>query len=206
MSDESKPSSFDALISLPECPVCHQGDRIEKASSVVRRNSGQAFIGDSLVSYRFTSSIAVDFAAPVAPSAPTWVSTILRILASFTVVGLIAAGYYVATEVGDLKVPGAVEIALVGATVWFGLLAPIKMAAETAYRRKTARHNLPAWREATARWDSLYYCVRDDVGFVKGSSDWRTPDRVHEILFPRTRTADEAAARKQSPDLALPNV
>jgi hypothetical protein len=63
------------------------------------------------------------------------------------------------------------------------------MAVETGFRRRTAQGSIPAWREALARWDNLYYCPRDDVGFVKGSKEWRTPERVRELLYDQSRPA-----------------
>lgn len=205
LSRQRQPSVFEVLDSLPECPVCRQGDRVEKASSIVRRNSGQAFIGDSLVSYRFTNTIATDFATPAQPSAPTWGGTVARILASLAMVGLIAAIYYGATELGEVNLPRGVEIALAALALWFGVLLPIKMTAETVYRRKSAELSYPAWHEATARWEMLYYCVRDDVGFVKGSKDWRSPERVSELLFPESTAPVDAPGRTQTADTALPN-
>jgi len=203
VNSESQPSAYEALESLPQCPVCHREDSIEKASSVVRRNSGQAFIGDGVVSYRFTSTIAVELASPPPPAAPTWGDTAFRIFFSLAIAGLLGLAYYLATEIGDVTLPGIADIALIAAGVWFGFLMPAKMAVETAFRRRNAQGSVPAWREATARWDNLYYCVRDDVGFVKGGKDWRTPDRVGELLYPRPQASGSMPSRAHRADATV---
>ena len=206
-SEPDKLTGLEELESLPECPVCHQGDRVEKASGILRRNSGQVFVGDSPVGYRFVSGIAAEFAIPLAPAAPTWPSVSLHILASLAIVAIVAASYFGARDIADLKIPSEVEIALAVIALWFGILAPIKTVAETIFRRQRAQRHLPAWRGAMSRWDSLYYCVRDDVGFVKGSSEWRTPDRVQELLYSGVRSEPVSAAltaAPEAPPLRLP--
>jgi hypothetical protein len=203
---DSQSSKFEALDSLPECPVCHQGDRVEKASSIVRRNTGQVFVGESLISYRFSSAIATEFAAPPPPHAPAWPSTLVKVLTSIVIATLIGAGYYAAIEYGEVDLPLAAKIAIGAFVLWFGLLSPIKTIAETVYRRQTGQRALPAWHEAMSRWERLYYCVRDDVGFVKGGVDWRTPERLNELLFAVPTMATEAPVISPNTDLAVPSV
>ena len=204
VSDQSDPSALEELDSLPECPVCHRGDRVEKASGILRRNSGHVSLGDSPVSYRFTSAIATEFAAPPHPTAPTWPSTAMKIFASLAVVIVIGASYYVARNVADLDIPRGVEIGLAALALWFGILGPIKTLAETVYRRQNAERSLPGWQAARTRWESLYYCVRDDVGFVKGAPDWRTPERVKELLFLGGTVDPNIQTRAQTSDLPIP--
>jgi hypothetical protein len=121
-------------------------------------------------------------------------------LFSLIIAALVGLAYVAATEIGNVEVPQIGKIALIAVGVWFGVLVPMKMAFETAYRRKVAETNIPAWREATSRWENLYYCVRDDVGFVKGSQEWRTPDRVGELLWPPKKPAADVTAKPPAVD------
>jgi len=38
------------------------------------------------------------------------------------------------------------------------------------------------WRSAAQRWDTLYYCARDDILFLPGESDYASPEDMSPLL------------------------
>jgi hypothetical protein len=50
---------------------------------------------------------------------------------------------------------------------------------------KNYKNDMIAWEKATTRWNSMYYCYRDDVVFVPGESNTAAPNQVIELCYKR---------------------
>jgi len=39
------------------------------------------------------------------------------------------------------------------------------------------------YQRALAKWNTLYYCYRDDIVFVPGESSFASPEQMHAFLY-----------------------
>lgn len=57
--------------------------------------------------------------------------------------------------------------------------------AQIEFERETEKYakDMAGWEKARQRWDTMYYCYRDDVVFVPGENEAVTPNRLIEFSY-----------------------
>jgi hypothetical protein len=178
------------------CPLCQQGDRSEKVSSLVRRHSGTLYLPDSYEEVTFTTGLGRSLSLPGLPqpvsfewllsnSALSWMVTALGIL---LVVTLQTQNLFALPE-------APLSAALVAIALWFGLVTPALLYRRYHDETSQVRSELPAWRLAKERWDHLYYCARDDVVYLKDGGPALPPEDMPRLLQVRPFVSDLWVAR-----------
>jgi hypothetical protein len=179
------------------CPVCRQSDRVEKASSVIGQNSGSVYVAPAGIPHRFSTALAMSLSMPDPPLARCWPRTAFLMCLSILVAVAAAAAAF---GVESLTDPGRLFSLLVATLViGFGFVLPCWTVVRTFEQRQSATRRLAVWERANERWQSLYYCFRDDAAFLKGENDFEAPTAVERLLFvnPAPRVAVPAAATPQ---------
>jgi hypothetical protein len=166
------------------CPHCGRSDRVEKASAIVKQQSGQIFFDRTGVPAAFRSALAVELAEPERPLARSWADAARAILISGALAGVVLIVMFTLGQF-DVSVPSAAKYAMYGALALFGALLPAWAIIRTLDTQSRARRQRLAWHDAKERWDLLYYCSRDDVVFLYGQSDCESASRAQ--LFIRAR-------------------
>jgi hypothetical protein len=165
------------------CPACGHADRTDKASSVVRQNSGFVLLGNSMSRTSYETRLGSELSPPPPPDRVNWTGTARRLVLCFILAG---AAYGISVSFADVAstpLPSQVRTALLVAFFGFGMVLPLLMLLRNllVYRglpRKAAR-----WRAARDRWNKLYYCSRDDTCFVSGESECCPPEEVAALLY-----------------------
>jgi hypothetical protein len=62
------------------------------------------------------------------------------------------------------------------------LVTPIVVMAINFLRRASASKTIPRWQQAMSRWQTLYYCCRDDIVFEPGMMDYVSSYDMHRLL------------------------
>jgi hypothetical protein len=155
------------LDELVTCPVCKTADRIEKASSVVRRSSGQFFDQGTGSWHDFETQLATDLALSPEPEQPSLVKLTIGILVALAF-GMAFMGIFAffetQTYVEIAKKP--LELGSTVALTWFAGVIPLAAALRYFLGCRSAAMKYPAWLRARERWERLYYCFRDDIVFL----------------------------------------
>jgi hypothetical protein len=167
---------------IPECPICTRGDRTDKASSVVRQNSGTVLIASAAPS-SFETQLGSQLARPQEPDEPSWTSTAIHIAFSWLMAAFIFGTVAFIESLASLSAPEGINIAVLVAVIWFGLVTPAIRVVRTLQKKAAFPAAFSAWRRADGRWSNLYYCSRDDVCFIEGENEWRQPEHVQALLY-----------------------
>lgn len=153
------------------CPVCHRNDQVQKVSGVV--SAGSATYSSTALSNRLQMWSA--------PSPDTTVGCIAGWLLVISI--LCFAGIPVNLLSVFLGRPFSSGDAIAGLIAEVVISIPaitIAMALFSAQRKRNtiAAAQYQQWASARAKWDTLYYCFRDDVVFLPDgagsapSSNW----------------------------------
>ena len=165
------------------CPVCREPDRIEKASSIVRQTSGQVVLPRSRRATDFTTDLSEALRLPPRFKPVSAVHTVASIVLSLgimaAIVGLAELLEWQSLFEAPQRVLGVMKLT---AVPWFGVLIPVIAAWRYLRDRQMARQAQSEWDWAHNRWESTYYCFRDDVIFVPGESGVEAPERMLEFL------------------------
>lgn len=143
----------------------------------------------TLLTAKEESELARRLAAPPKPSEPTLAQPGFgglgdKIYGAFAIVfclvgiGLLADGGALMGGVGCVL--GLIVGSLVAVAIENLVFREKRREAQTEYdkRMKEFPHKLAAWERASARWDALYYCYRDDIVFVPGEGEYARPEDV----------------------------
>jgi hypothetical protein len=163
------------------CPVCSRADKSEKASSLVRQNSGTVVLGNGAVC-SFTTGLGNQLIRPRKPRTARWPDAAKRTIGSLS---LAAAVFGVVKALGDKAVPDAANLAVVVAIALFGVVVPVYILIRAFLTHRSYGSRVERWRRADARWQLLYYCSRDDVCFIDGEDETSPPEAVNELLYIR---------------------
>ena len=97
----------------------------------------------------------------------------------------------------EVSIPeSALETATFLGIAWFGVLIPGAAIARYFVRRENVRRSLPAWREASRRWQSFHYCARDDLVFVPGEGHGVEPEYL-SVLYRQASPSKVVAIAQQ---------
>lgn len=177
------------------CPVCHRVDSTTKASYVARVSRGRFLMDDG--SYAaYESELSSMLSRPPKPE----LHPISSIVSAF-IVGwlLLAIDLIIVAGLRAQDVVAIPEAALGTATyvglLWFGLVIPGFAVGRYFMRREAVNRDMPAWREASRRWQTFSYCSRDDIVFVPGEGQGVAPEYI-SVLY-RQPEASSVVALKQ---------
>jgi hypothetical protein len=180
---------MDPYINSFHCPLCHSIDAVTKVSSIVDGGSatsvgyhatGRSY-GTSVTTS--TTALARKLSPPSLPRPPIAAAGSVGFGAALLLgVGLFMAGvgYWMITTPGSTG-PGSGFLFLVPG---LGFIAYLLLAViVTAIIRQKKR---PGWQRAIEIWDHLYYCARNDVVFLPGSSPERavSSSQMTKLLYP----------------------
>ena len=62
------------------------------------------------------------------------------------------------------------------------LVTPMVAIAINFFRRASATAAIPRWEQAMSRWQTFYYCHRDDVVFIPGTMQCVSSYEMHRLL------------------------
>ena len=198
--------TFPRNVSLDElvtCPVCKTADRIEKASSVVRRSSGQFFDQGTGSWHDFETQLATDLALSPEPEQPSLVKLTIGILVAFAF-GMAFMGIFalIETQTYVRIAKGPLELGSTTALVWFAGVIPLAAALRYFLGCRNAALKYPGWLRARERWERLYYCFRDDVVFLPDEGITEPAADMDNLLYrPEIAPAPPQPSR---PEVLLP--
>jgi hypothetical protein len=89
------------------CPVCSRTDHVEKASSLVRRNSGSVLVGGA--TYPYVSNLAALLAPPERPRATPGMRVVVAAAVSWAITALVLAGMFGLREQMPRRYPGEIH-------------------------------------------------------------------------------------------------
>ncbi|MGA2489109.1 MAG: hypothetical protein ABSF99_02825 [Anaerolineales bacterium] len=180
------------LEAFARCPLCKRNDRSEKVSAIIKSQTGQS---ESVVQQQRvytdskghahlqtvnvpvktvqTSDLARRLAPPPSPLIPSKVRSTrsLLIISIISMVLGIVGIVLASTNSSDYAVCGVsgvilIPVAIVLFLVW---VIPRKKRQEKAMQQQASLNNAyQQWKQATSRWEKLYYCERDDIVFIPG--------------------------------------
>jgi hypothetical protein len=178
--------SSQQKVSPPPCPVCQQTDQVKR------------------LSVAYESGIEQRFAPPPLPVSK--VGMMKSIIVGFFIVFV---GSFIiltfATVGGYGTWPQAVQVVLV-VIVLAGIVIALVLSLVAFLRivkgDRQSQQYLPAWDEAMANWDRLYYCKRDDVVFDPQTNKTLSDAAVKSLLavekaVPAQQTQTQSAASHQ---------
>lgn len=178
------------------CPVCGRVDATMKCSAVARANRGRFVLEDG--SYAaYESELGSMLGRPPRPELHPLGMIVTAFFVGWLLLALdlaVVAGLRAQNEVSIPE--SALSTATYLGLAWFGVLIPGAAVVRYFSRREFVRRRLPAWREASRRWQSFHYCSRDDVVFVPGEGHGVEPEYV-SILYRETAPAPVVALRQQ---------
>lgn len=175
---------------IAECPVCGRVDRTDKASSVVRQNSGTVLVAHAAPS-TFETLLGSQLAQPHPPPEPDWAQCATRIALSWILAALIYGAVNLADAFAGFSPPEWIQIAGTVAVIWFGLILPGLRLSRTFQEKTSLPSAGAAWLQAFERWNNLYYCSRDDVCFVEGESESCSPEGLRALLYNSTPASED---------------
>ena len=154
------------------CPRCGRNDQVKAASAIVRE---QTVALDGVVMHEGQSTaLATALAAPVAPleePASCWV----RLAVVLIIVGALAMFLGLTSKTGITT----------GLGIFFLLSGVIGVLPERhrLANNRWAQPEHPRWERAMTRWQSLYYCARDDCVFIPGENQAVPLAQMHDYLY-----------------------
>jgi hypothetical protein len=173
---------------ITACPICRSNDRIQKVSGVYREGISKltgvvpteqvytgsdgkihSFISSSNVTFTQQTELARRLAPPNKPTPPTnwW--------------GMFKPFFYFGLVINILV------IFPIPFVIWGFISGPKFFATKEAEYLGRKQHfdtlELPKWELAMQRWDSLYYCFRDDKVFYPGATQMISFNLLSEYLM-----------------------
>jgi hypothetical protein len=166
------------------CPACGQADRIEKASSVVRRCSGQFFDQGTGSWHDFETQLASDLALAPEPEQPSLVKLTIGILVAFAFGMAFMGAFSLVESQTYVSIPKwPLELGATTALVWFAGVIPLAAALRYFLGCRAAALKYPGWLRARDRWERLYYCFRDDAVFLQGEEQTEPASDMDLLLY-----------------------
>jgi hypothetical protein len=168
------------------CPVCRRNDRTDKASSVVRRETGQVIAVGSGGIFAFHTALSRALAPPEQPRTQPWPERLRQIGLAWAGLAVVYIVFLIVTAEG-LVDPSSTLVTRVAviAVGWFGIIGPAWSSWRLYLAKQKEIRDLPLWSQARERWWRLYYCSRDDVVFVADEDRAESPDQVLDLLYRR---------------------
>jgi hypothetical protein len=75
----------------------------------------------------------------------------------------------------------------IGLLIWLGLKVKQRFDRDLGnYKQKKTtydRDDLPRWQRAKARWDQLYFCMRDETVFIPSENKAISADNMEKYLY-----------------------
>jgi hypothetical protein len=174
------------LLDELSCPVCHRNDRIDKVSSLVRRETGQVIAVGSGGVFAFHTALSKTLAPPEQPHTESWTQRARQIGVAWALLAAVVAIVLLSPLQNVVNPPSdLVTLVLVVAIGWFGVAGPAWSAWRLYTDKQAAERALPLWVQARERWSMLYYCSRDDVVFVANEERSESPDQLLDLLYRR---------------------
>lgn len=176
-------SAQTVVLEPARCPVCKEPDRIEKVSSIVRQTSGQVVLPRSRRPSNFTTDLSDALRLPARFRPVSLVHSIASIVLSLSIAAAIVGLAELLEWQSLFEAPQRVlNVMKLTAVPWFGVLVPVIAAWRYLRDRHIARQAQSEWDWALNRWESMYYCFRDDVVFVPGENGVEAPERLLDFL------------------------
>ena len=166
------------------CPTCGKNDVTSKVSSIARANRGRLVLEDgSWAAYE--SELGSLLARPQMPEVLPLGSIVVALVVGWLLLALDLVVVAVLREQTVVSIPeAALETATYLGIAWFGLLIPGVAIVRYLVRREYAGRAMPAWRDASRRWQTFRYCARDDIVFVPGATSGVSPEHI-TLLYRR---------------------
>ena len=183
-----------SLETFARCPLCKRNDQVEKISAILNKQTSQSsgYVpqqrvytdGDGRVQSRtinvqvqtkHETTLAQRLAPPEKPKAPgevqTWPVLLLAIPAIF----------YAQSTRGFLTM----LVALLFTAGLFAIWIVLQKANKKTHIENMMAHEreLGRWKQAVSRWQSLYYCGRDDVVFVPGEKTCANMEDLMQYVY-----------------------
>jgi hypothetical protein len=148
------------------CPVCGRNDQIQKVSGVVSSGtatySGSTVLSDRL---RMLSEPSADTTAGCIAGWLTAIGVFCCVAVPFDLLSMVMGRPF---SQSDAALALVAEIIL--AFPAFGIAWILFSAQSKQNRAAETKHQ--QWAAARAKWDTLYYCFRDDVVFLPNGAGW----------------------------------
>ncbi len=152
------------------CPACGRNDMLSRVSSIARSGRGRLLLEDGSAA-EFESELAALLAEPEKPRALPITGVVQACVLSLVVLGVDLGMVALLRWQDFLAVPDAsLSLATWGGLAWFGLFVPLVALGRYLGSRDRATKGLEPWQESLMRWRDAYYCSRDDVVFMPGST------------------------------------
>ncbi len=168
------------------CPTCGRADATMKASSIARANRGRMVLEDGS-SAAYESELGGLLSRPPRPEFLPLSVIVGALIVGWLLLALDLVIVGVLRAQDEVSIPGAaLDTATYLGIAWFGLLIPAVGVARYFIRRDQVQKELPAWREASQRWQAFHYCARDDVVYVPGEGQGVAPEHIALLYRPVT--------------------
>jgi hypothetical protein len=178
------------------CPACGQIDRVEKASSAVRRSSGLFMDSERA----FVSELAQNLSPPQPPEPYTMADAISAVLRWWLVAAVAALVLLAIKNQDEVSVPeSTLESLLIAVVVLLAVFMPLVQIAKWYLSLRQLRVSWPAWERAMERWQQVYYCYRDDVIFIRGEGHGFPPDQMAQLVYRPQAVLDPVVSPGQVP-------
>ena len=182
------------------CPRCNQMDQVRKVTSIVTEGVSETRVqGANPVSWggktyylpvhRAGSSVTMLAKRLLPPEKPKtlggrfWGALRWGILLAFLgccgCLGALPLMSMGDSTTGTLGVIAGLFFIALGAIL--SILAIISLASGKTRQQSDAEQR--QYQRALAKWNTLYYCYRDDIVFVPGESSFASPEQLHAFLY-----------------------
>jgi len=163
------------------CPRCQKDDQVRKISVVASQNFGigtaYSTAAETYVTRDFTTELGARLAEPKTRS--------FSCLELVLVFGLGFGAFAVLISIGALLVSGGnsnalLPVAFVGGCYAIGTIPLALVLRQSTSKKEAAR------KKAHAKWNELYYCLRDDLAFVPNTNIVLPGSQVQSYIWSKT--------------------
>jgi hypothetical protein len=162
------------------CPECGKDDMIQKVSAIYSAGvTSGSYTGPTSGQATSQTGLSMQLAPPNKPSAPSTTGGI--------VIGIIllwiGLAFGTCTLSGTMikDAPGVLLFCLVVACIGVAILASTNSKAKQHAEKVAAE--MPHWEKAMQRWNSLYYCARDDGVFNPKEREFMPVSQMMSYLY-----------------------
>ena len=202
------------LEAYARCPLCRRNDRSEKVSAILKIQTGQsqAVVAQQQV-YRDssgraqirtvnipvttvqTSDLARRLAPPPRPLASAGKNTKTKLVLSLAILVLIVGlviTCVLSSSSGSSQSNSPTTVVFCGG-IPFAVAIGLFVFWYTLYRKDKAKIQQQQsildqrWKQATARWQKLYYCGRDDIIFIPGEKTSAQVSDINSYIYSTNR-------------------
>jgi hypothetical protein len=179
--------------SQPVCPVCGHIDMVQKVSTVAGASTSNIDLSGSSTAIgvaggplalmggysTFSGQQQTHLGERLAPPPPPSYKPVSR---GGSLLGMSSALLFLFYGFISLNTSDPFSWLIVAAGCIFVLLSVIVPILLGTKRRAVAASRLPRWKQAMSTWHLLYYCHRDDLVFVPGTSHYVSSYQMHQLL------------------------